>query len=39
MFYERFGDQFERVDDYYAARAGAVRIEDVSPWVPELAEA
>jgi hypothetical protein len=38
MFSERFGDQFQTVRDYYAAHAGAVLIEDVSPWLSELAE-
>ena len=27
-----------RMDTYYAAHADAVRIDDVSPWLSELAE-
>lgn len=38
MFAERFGDTFPTVGDYFAAHAGAVQIEDVSPWLSELAE-
>ena len=38
MFSERFADQFRAVRDYYAVYAGAVTIEDVSPWLSELAE-
>lgn len=38
MFSERFGDQFRTVRDYFAAHGGAVQIEDVSPWLSELAE-
>ena len=39
MFLDRFGDRFRTVRDYYAAHAGAVRIEEVSPWLSELARA
>lgn len=38
MFSERFGDQFRTVGDYYAIHASAVQLEDVSPWLSELAE-
>ncbi|MGR9281435.1 hypothetical protein [Rhizobium johnstonii] len=38
MFADRFGGAFRTVGDYYAANAAAVRIEDVSPWLSELAE-
>jgi hypothetical protein len=39
MFSERFGDAFQTVGNYYAIHAHAVQIEDVSPWLSELAEA
>jgi hypothetical protein len=35
MFFDRFGDQFQTVRDYYAAYGRAVQIEDVSPWLSE----
>lgn len=35
---ERFGERFRTVGDYYAAHANTVQIEDVSPWLSELAE-
>lgn len=38
MFTERFGERFPTVGDYYAAHGSAVQIEDVSPWLSELAE-
>ncbi len=38
MFFDRFGDRFRTVRDYYAAHGGAVQIEDVSAWLSELAE-
>lgn len=38
LFRERFGNQFQTVREYYAAHEHAVRIEDVSPWLSELAE-
>ena len=38
-FFGRYGDRFRTVRDYYNAHKGAVRIEDVSPWLPELAVA
>lgn len=38
LFAERFADQFATVGDYYTAHADAVMIEDVSPWLSELAE-
>ena len=37
MFTERFGERFRTVCDYYAAHASAVQIDDVSPWLSELA--
>jgi hypothetical protein len=38
MFSDRFGNRFQTVGDYYAVHGGAVQIEDVSPWLSELAE-
>lgn len=38
IFFGRFGDKFKTVRDYYAAHGDVVRIEDVSPWLSELAE-
>lgn len=38
IFADRFGDRYRTVGDYYADYAGAVRIEDVSPWLSDLAE-
>ena len=38
IFFERFGERFRTVGDYYAAHRGEVEIEDISPWVPELGE-
>jgi hypothetical protein len=38
VFADRFGASFQTVGDYYAAHGAAVRIEDVSPWLSELAE-
>ena len=38
LFAERFGETFRTVGDYYAVHASAVQIEDVSPWLSELAE-
>ena len=38
MFSDRFGQTFRTVGGYYAAHASAVKIEDVSPWLSELAE-
>jgi hypothetical protein len=35
---ERFGDRFRTVREYYATRRGAIILQDVSPWVPGLAE-
>lgn len=37
-FTERFGDDYRTVGAYYADHADAVRIEDVSPWLSDLAE-
>lgn len=37
LFADRYGDQFRTVKDYFAAHGAAVHIEDVSPWVSELA--
>lgn len=36
VFFGRFGAQFKTVRDYHAVHGGAVRIEDVSPWLSEL---
>lgn len=38
MFTGRFGEAFRTVEDYYTVHASAVQIEDVSPWLSELAE-
>ncbi|WP_245414183.1 hypothetical protein [Nitratireductor sp. StC3] len=38
MFADRFGGAFRTVGEYYTVHAGAVRIEDVSSWLSELAE-
>lgn len=38
MFSDRFGETFRTVGDYFAAHANAVRVDDVSPWLSELAE-
>ena len=38
MFFERFGERFRTVGDYYAVHGGEVKIEDISPWVSELGE-
>lgn len=38
MFADRFGGAFRTVGEYYTVHAGAVQIEDVSPWLSELAE-
>lgn len=38
IFSERFGNEFQTVGEYYAEHANAVQIEDVSPWLSELAE-
>jgi hypothetical protein len=37
-FAECFGDTYRTVGAYYADHADAVRIEDVSPWLSDLAE-
>jgi len=37
-FTERFGDDYRTVSAYYADHADAVRIEDVPPWLSDLAE-
>lgn len=37
-FTDRFGDTYRTVGSYYASHADAVRIEDVSPWLSNLAE-
>jgi hypothetical protein len=37
-FADQFGDAYRTVGDYYSAHAGAVRIEDVSPWLSDLAD-
>tara|TARA_R110002072_G_scaffold25969_8_gene86486 strand:- start:795 stop:1061 length:267 start_codon:yes stop_codon:yes gene_type:complete len=38
MFFERFGDQFRTVGDYYAVHGSEFQIKDVSSWLSELAE-
>ncbi len=38
LFFNRFGDTFKKVRDYYHAHNGLVMIEDVSHWLTELAE-
>jgi hypothetical protein len=38
MFADRFGSTYRTVGDYFKAHDAAVRIEDVSPWLSELAE-
>jgi len=38
-FEEKYGDQFQTVQDYYSAKSAEVTIEDVSPLVPELVSA
>jgi hypothetical protein len=38
MFAGRFGERFGTVGEYYAAYDSAVQIDDVSPWLSELAE-
>jgi hypothetical protein len=38
MFAERFGDQFRTAGDYFGVHGGVVQIDDVSPWLSELAE-
>ena len=38
MLADRFGETFRTVGDYFTAYASAVKIEDVSPWLSELAE-
>ena len=35
-FFERFGNQFRTVGEYYAAHRNKVKITDISTWVPEL---
>jgi hypothetical protein len=37
-FARRFSDHFKTVRDHYAVHGGAVQLEDVSPWLSELAE-
>ncbi len=38
VYFERFGDQFRTVGEYYAVHHDKVQIEDVTPWFPELSE-
>lgn len=38
IFADRFGTTFRTVGDYYAVHGEAVRIEDVSSWLSDLAE-
>ena len=35
-FYERFGERYRTVGDYFADHGDAVEIVDMSPWLPEL---
>jgi hypothetical protein len=37
LFFDRYGDHFSTVGDYFAVHGGAVEIIDVSPWLSELA--
>jgi hypothetical protein len=37
-FFRRFGDQFKTVGDYFAIHGASVAVEDISPWLSELAE-
>jgi hypothetical protein len=37
-FFTRFGEEFRTVGDYFAAHSDAVQINDVGPWLGELAE-
>jgi hypothetical protein len=36
LFYQRNGENFARVKDYYRCHRDKVIIQDVSPWLPEL---
>ncbi|MBL8578697.1 MAG: hypothetical protein JNK47_15855 [Mesorhizobium sp.] len=38
IFSERFGERYRTVGDYFSDHGTAVAIEDVSPWLSELAE-
>lgn len=38
-FHEKFGEQYTTVRDYYLPRKAHVKIQDVSPFVPELVTA
>ncbi|MBR1158076.1 hypothetical protein [Bradyrhizobium elkanii] len=38
MFTDRFGESFRTVGHYYAVHHNAVQIDDVSPWLSELAK-
>lgn len=39
LFFERFGDRYRKVTDYYHDHHNVVSIVDVSSWLSELAEA
>lgn len=36
QFHAKFGDQFQKVREYYLAHGNKVTVADVSAWVPEL---
>ena len=38
LFADRFGEAFPTVRDYYAVHGSTVQIDDVTPWLSELAE-
>ena len=38
MFFERFGDRFRTVGEYYSVHRHKVEIMDISTWVPELVD-
>ena len=38
VYFERFGDQFRTVGEYYAVHHDKVQIEDVTSWLSEQAE-
>jgi hypothetical protein len=37
LFVNKYGDQFQTVGEYFAGHGSAVNMEDVSPWLSELA--
>ena len=38
LYFERFGERFRTVGEYYSVHSHLVEIEDVSPWLSELVE-